>query len=430
LIHKVLALALASGLALVVLAWAQSADAAGDWPQWRGPNRDAVSAEKNLLKVWPEKGPPLLWNSAQASDGKKVSLGETWSSVVVAGGKVFTMGCKDRNCVVFCLDEATGKLLWETRIDAGADHPHSTPTVDGDKVYALSLGGQLVCMGTADGKVVWKKDIEKEFKGKRAEYAGYSESPLIDGDKIVVCPGAAATMAALKKQTGEVIWTTSVPDAGEASHSSIVIAEACGIRQYVALAGSKKVGLIGVDAATGKLLWTYNKAAGGSAQIPTPVVKGDRIFTTTGYGGGTSLLQLVPDGDGIKVKELYHLSNTVLENMMGGVVLVDGKIYGGHGQSNGQPFCLDMETGKFDWKPVRGEGKGSAGVVYADGHLVFRYEDNVLALVEATPAGYKLKSKFQIPGDLDFGYPHPVIANGRLFIRVKDAVLCYDLKQK
>ena len=429
--RKVLLLTLALGLALAAGMRVLAADAAGDWPQWRGPNRDAVSTEKNLLKEWPEKGPPLVWNSAQVNDGKTGSLGATWSSVVVAGGRLFTMGCKDRNCFVSCLDEATGKLLWETRIDAGADHPHSTPTVDGDKVYALSLSGQLVCLDTAKGEVVWKKDLEKDFKGKRAQYAGYSESPLIDGDKIVCCPGAEqATMVALKKQTGEVVWTASIPGAGEASHSSIVIAEAGGIRQYVTLAGSKEVGLVGVNAATGKLLWSYHGAAGGSAQIPTPIVKGDRVFTTTGYSGGSSLVQLVPDGDGIKAKEIYHLPGTTLENLQGGFVLVGDKIYGGHGQSDGQPFCLDMPSGKFDWKPVRGAGKGSAGVVYADGHLYFRYEDNIVALIEATPAGYKLKSKFQIPGDLDTGFPHPVIAHGRLYIRVKDAVLCYDLRQK
>jgi outer membrane protein assembly factor BamB len=429
--RKVLLLTLTLGLALAGDIRVLAGDDAGDWPQWRGPRRDAVSTEKNLLKEWPAGGPPLVWNSAQVNDGKNGGLGATWSSVVVAGGRLFTMGCKDRQCFVSCLEEATGKRVWETRIDAGADHPHSTPTVDGDKVYALSLSGQLVCLDTAKGSVVWKKDLEKEFKGKRALFAGYSESPLIDGDKIVCCPGAdQATMVALKKLTGETIWTASIQGAGEASHSSIVIAEVGGIRQYVTLAGSKAVGLVGVSAATGKLLWSYHGAAGGSAQIPTPIVKGDRVFTVTGYSGGSSLLQLVPDGDGIKVKELYHLPGTILENLQGGFVLVGDKIYGGHGQSDGQPFCLDMPSGKFDWKPVRGAGKGSAGVVYADGHLYFRYEDNIMALIEATPAGYKLKSKFQMPGDLDTGFPHPVIAHGRLYIRVKDAVLCYDLRQK
>ena len=404
---------------------------AQDWPQWRGPNRDAVSAEKNLLQEWPEKGPPLVWKSRQVNDDKQGSLGKSWSSMAIAAGKLFTMGSRENSCFVFCLDEQTGKLLWATRIDGGADHPHSTPTVDGDKVYALSLGGTLACLDTVKGDIVWKKDLEKEFKGVRAKYGGYSESPLIDGDKLVCTPGGDhATMVALKKQTGEVIWTTPIKGAGEASHSSIVIAEVGGIRQYITLAGSKDQGLVGVHAANGKFLWNYNGAAGGTAQAPTPIVKGDLVFTVTGFSGGASLVQLVPDGDGIKAKEVYHLKGTTLENLYGGCVLVGDKIYGGHGQSDGHPFCLDMKSGKFDWKPVRGAGKGSAGVVYADGHLYFRYEDNVIALIEATPAGYKLKSKFQIPGDLDKGFPLPVVVHGRLFIRAKDEVLCYDIKQK
>ena len=429
--RKALFLTLTLGLTLVTQGQVLADDAAGDWPQWRGPHRDAISTERNLLKEWPDKGPPLVWNSALVNDGKTGALGTSWSSVAIAGGKLITMGSKERNCVISCLDETTGKLLWETRIDASGEKPHSTPTVDGDKVYALSLSGQLVCLDTAKGDLVWKKDIEKEFKGKKAMYGGYSESPLIDGDKIVCCPGAdQATMVALKKQTGEVVWTASIPGAGDASHASIVVAEVGGIRQYVTLANSNAIGLVGVNAATGKFLWSYHGAAGGTAQIPTPIVKGDLVFTTTGFSGGASLVQLLPDGDGIKVKELYHLPGTTLQNFQGGVVLVDGKIYGGHGHSDGQPFCLDMLSGKFDWKPVKGAGKGSAEVVYADGNLYFRYEDNVMALIEATPAGYKLKSKFQIPGDLDTGFPVPVIAHGRLYIRAKDTVLCYDIRQK
>ena len=426
-----LALSLGLGLSLSAHVVAESNEDAPDWPQWRGPHRDGVSMEKNLLKEWPENGPPLVWNSSQVNDGKQGGLGRAWSSISIASGKLFTMGCKDRNCFVFCLDEQTGKQLWATRIDGGADHPHSTPTVDGDKVYALSLNGMLVCLDTAKGEMVWKKDLEKEFQGIRAKFAGYSESPLIDGDKLVCAPGGDhATMVALKKQTGEVIWTVPIQGAGEASHSSIVIAQVGGIRQYITLAGSKEKGLVGVNAANGKFLWSYNRAAGGTAQIPTPIVKGDLVFTSTGYGGGSALVQLVPDGDGIKAKEIYYLQASTLLNQHGGLILIDDKIFGGHGDNNGMPFCLDMKTGNFDWKPVRGAGKGSASVVYADGNLYFRYQDNVIALIEATPAGYKLKSKFQIPGDLDTGFPHPVIVHGRLFIRAKDKVLCYDVKQK
>ena len=234
----------------------------------------------------------------------------------------------------------------------------------------------------------------------------------MDGNKLICTPGGDdSALVALNKLTGEVIWKSAIQGAGGAAHASVVIAEVGGIRQYVTLLGSREKGLVGVNAANGKFLWHYGKAAGGTAQIPTPVVKGDLVFTSTGYGGGAALVRLVSDGkDGIQAKEVYRLGSGTLQNHHGGMILVGDKLYGGHGHNEGHPFCLDFESGKFDWKPVRGAGSGSAGVVYADGNLYFRWENNVVGLVEATPVGYKLKSKFQIPGDLDTGWPHPVIS--------------------
>ena len=196
------------------------------------------------------------------------------------------------------------------------------------------------------------------------------------------------------------------------------------------LAGSKERGLVGVNAATGKFLWSYNGAAGGTAQIPTPIVKGDLVFTTDrllrrGLARAARARRRRHQGQGAVPSARHHPGK-----FPRGVVLVGDKIYGGHGQSDGQPFCLDIQTGKFDWKPVRAPARGWRAWSTPTATCIFRYENNVLALVEATPAGYKLKSKFQIPGDLDSGFPSPVIAHGRLYIRAKDVVLCYDLRQK
>ena len=301
----------------------------------------------------------------------------------------------------------------------------------------------------AKGDILWKKQIRKDFKGRSAGW-GFSEGPLIDGNKLVFTPGAdEAALVALNKLTGDVIWKSAIPGCGGAGHASIVITEVGGIRQYITLVGSKKVGMVGVNAADGKFLWNYKgvMAVEGHGCIPTPIVHGDLVFCSGAYQGGASLVQLVPDGDGrIKANEVYHLRGNELQVMHGGMVLVDGHIYGGHGHNGGAPFCLDLQTGKLAWKE-KGAGFGSAGVVYADGNLFFRYEDNVLALVEATPKGYHLRSKFQIgtgnptyqqrnsatnrelPGDLDTGWPHPVVVHGRLYIRAKNRVLCYDIRQ-
>jgi len=406
-----------------------------DWPQWRGPDRNAVSTETGLLHEWPAAGPKLLWNSRTVNNNKSVGTG--YSSISVAGGRIFTMGDREGKGFVFALDEKTGKHLWATHISPGqGDGPRCTPTVDGDRVYALSRQGELVCLGVEKGDIIWRKNYRKDFGGHMMSGWDYSESPLVDGDKLVCTPGDdAAALVALNKYTGAVIWKAKVPRAKNQNHegagyASIVVAEVGGIRQYITLLGQSK-GVVGVEAGTGKYLWHYNRISNGTANIPTPLVKGDLVFCSTGYGAGAALLQLIPtSGGGIKATEIYFLDGNVLQNHHGGMVMVGDYIYGGHGHNNGLPFCLNMKTGKFAWKPVRGAGSGSAAVVYADNYLVFRYENNVMALVEGTPAGYNLVSKFNLPGNVSTpGWQHPVIVHGKLFIRGNDQILCYDVKQ-
>jgi outer membrane protein assembly factor BamB len=430
---KKLCLTLTFALLVCLDLSAQDITQSKDWPQWRGPRRDNISTETNLLREWPKEGPPLLWTSKTVSDK---SIGVGYSSISIANGKIFTMGDLGKDgCFVFCLDEKSGKFLWSTKVSpqntGSYEGPRCTPTVDGDLLYVTARQGILSCLNANTGELVWKKDFVKDFKGKMMSGWGYSESPLIDGDKVVCTPGGEdAALVALNKKTGEVIWKSAIPKNGGAGYASIVIAEVGGIRQYITLLGADK-GLVGVNAANGKFLWNYNKAARGTANIPTALVKGDMVFTSTGYDAGAALLQLVPEGDGIKAKEVYYLPGNKLQNHHGGMVLIGDYIYGGHGNNNGKPFCLEMKTGKFAWGPVNGAGRGSAAVAYADGHLYFRHDDNEMSLIEATPDGYKVKSHFRLPEGLSTpGWQHPVILHGRMYIRANGELLCYDIRQK
>lgn len=404
---------------------------AADWPGWRGPRRDGISNETGLLRSWPEKGPPLVWDS-KTVNGKKADIGTGWSSISVANGRIFTMGDQGSSCHVYALDEKTGKILWDTKIGGtrGNGGPRCTPTVDGNRVYALSNNGTLACLDAAKGDLLWSKDYVKDFGGKYMASWYFCESPLVDGDKLICTPGAEdAGMVALDKETGNVLWKSTITKSGGCGYSSPVVAEVGGIRMYLTLMGRGR-GLVGVDAKTGKLLWNYQRIANGTGNIPTPIVQGDLVFASTGYGTGAALLQLVPENGGIQVVERYFLNGNTLQNHHGQMVLVDGHVYGGHGHNNGLPFCLDLKTGKFAWGPERGPGQRSAAIACADGHVYFRWEDNILGLVEATPKGYNLKSSFQLPGGLGTGWPQPVIANGKLYIRGRGQLLCYDISAK
>ena len=419
-----------------------------EWPQWRGPQRDGISAETGLLKSWPKEGPKLLWDARKVNGGQ--SVGTAYSSMAITQGKIFTMGDQSVPFVtevkkgdkivkkterrgdgyVFCIDAETGKELWKTKVGpAQGDGPRCTPTVDGERVYSVTRQGILTCLKVSDGTLLWKKEFKKDFGGNMMSGWDYSESPTIDGDKLICTPGGKdAVMVALNKLSGDVYWKCQAPTGAGAGYASIVKTEVGGIKQYITLMGPQ-LGIIGVEAETGKFLWSYKKIANGTANIPTPIVKGDLVFTSTGYGTGSALLKIAPDGaGGAKVEEQYFLKGGQLQNHHGGMVMLGDYIYGGHGHNQGLPFCLEWKTGKFSWGPERGVGGGSAAVLYADGRLYFRYESGELALVEATPSGYKLLSSFrpQIGGN---GWPHPVIYHGRLYLRGNDQILCYDIKQ-
>ena len=319
-----------------------------------------------MVREWEKDGPPLLW--------KINGLGKGYSSVAVSGGKIFTLGERAKGAFLIALDEKDGKELWASHLGPGS--PNSTPTVSGGLVYALGREGDLAAFEASTGKEAWRKSFEKDFGGKMMSGWGYSESPLVDGEKLVCTPGAKkAVIVALEKKTGGEIWRAAEPEKlgsnGQdgAGYSSIVVSEACGVRQYVQLTGR---GVISVAAKDGRFLWGYNRIANGTANIPTPIVSGDYVFCSSGYGAGAALLKVEGAGDGLKAQEVYFLPSKKVQNHHGGMVLVGDYIYCGHGQNQGFPTCIEMKTGKIAWQPGRGPGEGSAAVLYADGNLYGR----------------------------------------------------------
>ena len=418
-------------LASVALAADSGSSQPGDWPQFHGPNRDAICTETGLLKEWPEGGPKLLWQIK--------GLGEGFGTVSIAGGRIFTSG--DRTPpgggpaaqYVIALDLGSRKELWATRLGPvyTEDKPGArcTPTVDGDLLYAIGTDGDLACLETATGKPRWKKNFARDFGGKMMSPWRFSESPLVDGQKLVCTPGGKdATIVALDKQTGELIWKSAVPNIGPrgkdgAGYSSIIVHEIDGVRQYIQIIGR---GAVGVDAQTGKFLWGYNRIANNIANITSPVARGNYVFVTTSYKTGSALLKVTRNGDTFKAEEVYFLTPKEFENHHGGVVLVGDYIYGGDGQNNGTPICLEFMTGKIAWKP-KAPGQGSAAVLYADGNLYFRYQNGLVALVEATPEAFRLKGTFRTAVKLGESWPHLVIHQRKLYVRDQDVLMCYDV---
>ncbi len=395
----------------------------GDWPAWRGSDRTGVSKEIGLLKQWPTDGPPLLW--------KIKGLGDGFSTPSVANGRIYVMGTRQgRNELVLCLDAKDGKELWSTHLGqmtGGHPGPRCTPTVDGDRVYALSSDGKLACLDAATGEKKWGKDFRADFGGRAGGWA-YAESPLIDGDVLVCTPGGdKATLATMNKRTGDVLWKAELASlSGQkrsyttAGYSSVIVAETGGVKQYVQFLHG---GVVGVAAGDGKLLWHYDKPANGTANCSTPIFRDGCVFAASAYGNGGGLARITREGTDFAAKEEYFLK--VMQNHHGGMILIGDHVYG---TGAATLLCVDFKTGKIAWNE-RSVGKGS--VAFADGHLYVRSENGPLALVEATPTGYKEKGRFNQPDRSDKkAWPHPVIAGGKLYVRDWDTLLCYDVRDK
>jgi outer membrane protein assembly factor BamB len=410
----------------LLLGWvlASAVCAFAGWPQWRGPHRDGVAAEKGLRHHWDE-ALPLLW--------KTQGLGDGYAGVVVDRGIVCTLGAHQGKTTVIALSDKDGKELWGAEIaDSGGRGESAamcTPTIDGERVYAVSGDGHLVCLKLATGERVWRKSFKEDYDGQTQQF-GYAESPLVDGDKLICSPGGPkAGIVALDKKTGDELWRCALSFDGKmdqvgASYASVVISHGAGVRQYVQL---MKAGLVGVDAATGKQLWSYSRL--GAINSPcTPIVRGDYVFAPCGWYVGSPLLKLVPSADsGVEAKEVYLLEPSQLATNSGGAVLVGDYVYGSH-VSTGMPQCIELLTGKLMWEKGRGPGSGPAAVIAAEGHLYLVYENAVVALVAATPEKYHLKGRFRLPGGRG-SLAHPAISNGRLYVRAQDTLYCYDLRK-
>jgi outer membrane protein assembly factor BamB len=394
---------------------------AADWPQWRGPQRNSVSQEKGLLKQWPENGPKLLWQVNDAGAG--------YSTPSVVGERLYLLGNNGDSEFVQARAVADGKVLWTVPVGKVGNpeqrpaYPgaRSTPTVEGDVLYALGSDGDLACMQTADGKVRWKKSLRTDFGGKPGTWA-YSESPLVDGDKLVVTPGGAdATIVALNKSSGEVVWKSAIPGGDNAGYASVVAIDAAGKKQYVQFL---EKGLVGIDAETGKFLWRYEHSAKGSpANIPTPVARGELVYSATSMGG-VGLVKLSPAGDSVKAEEVYFEKK--LPHAIGGSIVIGDHLYG---TTNSAMMCVEFATGKEKWSD---RGIGAASLLLADGRLYLHGEKGEVALVEPSPDGYREKGRFTPPDAPNVGqtkaWAYPVVANGRLYVRDADVLWCYDVR--
>jgi outer membrane protein assembly factor BamB len=388
-----------------------------DWPQWRGPHRDGLSPETGLSAQWPARGPALVW--------KAQGIGAGYSGVAVVDGHVFTMGDATDVSFVYALNEATGKQVWAARVGKtgggqGYPGPRCTPTVDGDVVFALGQFGDLVCLEAATGKERWRKNLQSDFAGAMMSSWGYAESPLVDGDKVICTPGGPrGTMVALNKNTGEEIWRSKGLKE-HAAYCSAIAAEIGGKRQYIQMTDAS---VFGVAADDGKVLWRAPRP-GQTAVIPTPVVDEDYVYVTSGYGAGCNLFQITSAGGQFKATQVY--ANHVMSNHHGGIVRVGDYIYG-YSDGNGW-VCQDLKTSRSVWAEKRKLGKGS--ITYADGHFYLRGEDTgLVALIAASPDGYKESGRLQQPNRSDQkAWPHPVIAQGNLYLRDQDVLLCYKLK--
>jgi outer membrane protein assembly factor BamB len=372
------------------------------------------------LKAWPAGGPQQVWKAG--------GLGGGYSTPSVAGGRIYGMGWRGEEEVVWCLDASNARGLWMKPVaqayrrigrqaHAGAS---CTPTVEGDRLYALGVGGDLVCLKAADGSPVWSKNLVRDFGGSVPSW-GYSESPLVDGNVVVVTPGgSAATLVALNKMSGEVAWRARVPEGDRAQYSSIIAADVNGQRHYVQFLSG---GVVGVEAATGRYLWRYNSPANRTANCSTPIYFMNHVFAASGYGVGGGLARLVPAAEGIQAQEVWF--TRYMKSHHGGVVLVDGHFYG-FDESN--LTCLDARTGQVTWAD-RSVGKGS--VTFADGHLYARSERGPIALVEANPRQYVEKGRFDQPErSYEAAWAHPVVAGGKLYIRDQEVLFCYDVKAR
>ena len=401
----------ALGFLIVVFCLSETAaQSGGDWPQWRGPNRDGISKETGLLNQWPTDGPPLVWKATGAGTG--------YSSLSISNGRIFTMGVRQGREYVLAFDANTGKELWATphggvfKNDRG-DGPRGTPTVDGNRLFALGGNGDLSCMETGSGRLVWTMNILQKFGGSNPRW-GISESPLIMGEKVLVNAGGQdASVIALNKKDGSLLWKSQSDGAG---YSSAMPVQVGSTTQVVFFTDDRA---LGVDLKDGRLLWSYGRASNDVANVATPVVRGNRVFVSSDYGTGAALVEIKDDGT---AQEVYFTKE--MRNHHSSSILIGEHLYG---FSSGILTAMKFDTGEVAWRD-RSVGKGS--LVYADGNLYAFSENGVVGLIEATPTGYREKGRFRIQQDSLPTWTHPVVAGGRLYLRDQNTIYAYDVRAK
>jgi len=406
-------------LSMLVLAWPLSA---ADWPQWRGPNRDGISQDNGLLPAWPPEGPKVRW--------KRTDIGTGYSSPAVVGGRVFIQTTAGNEEFALCLDEKSGDQVWKSPIghvgkNRGPNYPgtRSSPTVVGDLVFCLASAGELTCLGT-DGTLKWQKDLVKDFGGKVGtdqQSWAYSESVLVDGDAVICTPGGKdAALVALNKSTGTVLWKAPGEVGDAAEYASPMPLEVSGTKQYVTFL---RKGVISVDAKTGQVLWRYGKTVDPGANILTPVVYRDKVFSAGSRSGG-GLVQVKASDGKVEAREVYF--DKSLGSSIGGAVLIDGHLYGA--TSGLGLYCVEFETGKLKWNE---KAIGNASLCSAEGRIYARsHSSGDVFLVEANPAEYVQHGRLkQAHRSKTPAWPHPVVANGGLYLRDMDVLICYDVKK-
>lgn len=397
---------------------------AADYSQWRGPNRDGHSGETGLLQEWPADGPRLLWQIN--------TMGAGYSTPSVVGDRLYLLSNEELDESVIALSTKDGSRIWANRIgkvgrpDQRPSYPgaRSTPTVDGNHLFALGSDGDLVCFETGTGTEIWRKHLRNDFGGEYGTWA-YAESPLVDGDKLICTPGGTeSTMIALNKRTGELIWKCPVPEGSAAGYSSVLATELHGVKQYIQFLTS---GLMGVDASTGKLLWRFEKTGNNSpAVIITPLVS-DGLIYSGAFRATAALVDPVRNDEGdFTVREIYSANK--LPYGTGGVIKVGDYFYGTGNQST---LCVDFKTGEIQWEE---RAMGPCSWLAADQRLYVHTESGEVGLIEPSWEGYREKGRFTPPGlperanQMEKAWAYPVVSDGHLYIRDKEMLWCYDVK--
>ena len=404
-------------LSALVSVWCLAAAVGGaqapqEWFQWRGPNRDGISQETGLLQAWPKSGPPLAWRTT--------GLGNGYSSFSASAGRLYTLGARGGNEYVVALDRASGKKVWEHlngrrfENDRG-DGPRSTPTVDGDRVYAFGGSGDLTALDAASGKRIWSVNVVSKFGGINP-YWGYSESPLVLGDRILInAGGRRASIVAVSKADGATLWQQHSDGAG---YASPVLMRTGSLNQVIFFTDANAMA---VDPRDGRLLWSYGKANNNTANAATPVVRGTRVFVSSDYGTGAALLEIRAAGNLASANEIYFTRD--MRNHHSSSVLVKDHLYG---FSSSILTALQFDTGRTAWRD-RSVGKGS--LIFADNRLYLYSEDGVAGLAEASPEAYREHGRFTIPQQSGLPtWSHPIIAGGLLILRDQDAAYAFDVR--